>query len=143
MKGPSVVIDTNVLISALRSQKGASYRLLGLIGGGRFQVHLSVALILEYEYAARRLVAGDRRREKDVDLILDYICSTASLQAIFFLWRPFLRDPDDDMVLELAISAGCGCIVTHNRRDFAGVREHFGIRVLSPLQFLQEIGEVP
>lgn len=78
----------------------------------------------------------------DVDDILDYLCSVANRREIFFLWRPFLNDPKDDMVLELAVEAGCDCIVTFNTRDFAGVGQ-FGLRTVTPREFLREIGEIP
>lgn len=76
--------------------------------------------------------------ESDIAAILDYMCSVADHQEIFFLWRPILRDPGDDMLLEVAVAADCQAIVTHNVRDFAGA-EKFGLRVLTPSAFLQEI----
>ncbi len=60
---------------------------------------------------------------------------------IFYLWRPFLRDPGDDMVLELAVEAEAEFIVSHNLRDFAGA-EQFGLRVVTPQSFLRRIGEI-
>src|SRR5262249_38007714 len=119
-----------------------SYRLLRLIASDKFGVHLSVPLLLEYEEVCKRLPGEIPLTEEDVDDILDYVCRAAHHQPVFFLWRPFLRDPKDDMVLELAVAAGCDCIVTFNVRDFAGA-EQFGIRVLTPKEFLQEIGELP
>ena len=74
--------------------------------------------------------------------ILDYVFSVANRRKIYYLWRPFLSDPKDDMVLELAVSAGSEIIVTYNKDDFKGV-EQFGIRVLTALEFLREIGELP
>ncbi len=74
--------------------------------------------------------------------LLDYLCAEAKQQAIFFLWRPCLPDPGDDMVLELAVAAGCDAVVTHNRRHFAPARQ-FGVRVVSPAEFLAEIGDIP
>jgi predicted nucleic acid-binding protein len=61
---------------------------------------------------------------------------------VFFLWRPLLKDPKDDMVLEVAVAAGCTRIVTFNGKDFAGA-QRFGIKVLTPQAFLAEIGENP
>jgi len=61
---------------------------------------------------------------------------------IYFLWRPYLRDRNDEMVLELAVAARCDYIITYNQRDFSGA-EKFGIRVIGPRPFLQEIGELP
>lgn len=94
---------------------------------------------------ARRV--GDRARARlptapELDLlsvrdIIDYVCSAAIHQPIFFLWRPFLRDPADDMVAEVGFAAGAEAIVTHNRRDFVGV-ESLGMAVLSPNELLQK-----
>ncbi len=80
------------------------------------------------------------RTEARVQDVLDYLCSSARQQLIFFRWRPTLLDPNDDMLLELAVAAGCDAIVTHNRRHFQGI-DRFGIRVLSPAEFLAEIGD--
>ena len=74
--------------------------------------------------------------------ILDYLCMVSEHRRIFFLWRPFLKDPKDDMVLELAVEAEVEYIVTHNLKDFHGV-EHFGIKAITPKEFLRKIGEIP
>jgi putative PIN family toxin of toxin-antitoxin system len=137
--GPRVVIDTNVLISALRSRRGASYRLLMLVGGAGFEIALSVPLVVEYEDAAKRMCEATGLRPEEVDDVIDYLCSVAHLQEIHFLWRPVLRDVRDDHVLEVAVEAGCGIIVTHNIRDFAGA-ERFGVEAVSPGEFLRRIG---
>jgi putative PIN family toxin of toxin-antitoxin system len=135
-----VVVDTNVLISALRSRRGASHRLLRLIGQGRFTPCLSVPLVLEYEDVAKRLTRSLGFSGKDIDDIIDYLCSQSMHCRIHFLWRPFLKDANDDLLLEVAIAGGARHIVTHNIRDFAGI-EQFGLSALTPRQFLQEIGE--
>jgi putative PIN family toxin of toxin-antitoxin system len=143
MSAPQIIIDTNVFVSALRSQLGASYKLLSLLGTGKFEINLSVPLVIEYEDVGKRLVGKKSGlRASDIDDILDYVCSVAHRWKVYYLWRPFLSDPKDDMVLELAVSAGCKIIVTYNKDDFAGV-EQFGIRVLTAQEFLQEIGELP
>ena len=136
------MIDTNVFIAALRSQYGASHRLFMLLESGKFDIHLSVPLAAEYEQAAKQLLGKGALKAHDIDDILDYVCSVAQRRQIHYLWRPFLKDPKDDMVLELAVSAGCEIIVSYNKGDFAGV-EQFGIRVLTAHEFLQEIGELP
>lgn len=141
MKPLKIAIDTNVLVSALRSRRGASYRLLKLIDSPKIEVHISVPLFLEYEDAAKRLVRRGGLGSTDVDAILDYVAHISKHQQIFFLWRPALKDPKDDMVLELAVAAGCNAIVTYNKKDFVGV-ERFGIRLLDPRQLLAEIGEL-
>ena len=80
-------------------------------------------------------------RRRDADDVIDYLCTVARLCRVFCLWRPCLRDPRDDMVLELAVTGECDAIVTHNRKDFAGA-DQFGVRVLSPKEFLEELGEL-
>jgi len=137
-----IVIDTNVFVAALRSRRGASHRLFMLIGSEKFGINVSVPLILEYEDVAKRFLADIPLTEQEVDDVIDYICAVANRKKISYLWRPFLRDSRDDMVLELAVAAGCDCIVTYNRRDFQGV-ECFGLEVMTPKEFLKEIGELP
>jgi predicted nucleic acid-binding protein len=136
---PLVVLDTNILVAGLRSRRGASFRVLELVGGSDFDVAVSVPLVLEYEDALARLVAEGLTQEEDAHAVIDYICSVALKQSVFFLWRPLLRDPKDDMVLELAVAAGCSRIVTHNIKDFTET-ETFGILPVTPGRFLHEIG---
>jgi putative PIN family toxin of toxin-antitoxin system len=140
---PQIVIDTNVLFSALRSQLGASHHLLLLVDSGKFEVNLSVPLVLEYEEVLKS-AAGARIALSivEVDDILDYLCRVANLKVVSYLWRPLLSDPDDDMVLELAVAAGCADIVTYNKGDFAAAKG-LGVRLLTPREFLREIGELP
>ena len=137
-----VVIDTNVFVTALRSQRGASYRLLSLINSGKYQINLSVPLVIEYEAVAKRLVGEITLSAKDVDDILDYTVRLANHWKIHYLWRPQLKDPSDDMLLELAVAAGCDYIITYNLNDFKGV-EQFGIEAITPKEFLERIGELP
>jgi predicted nucleic acid-binding protein len=126
-----------VLVAAWRSRTGASFALLERLADDAFTIALSVPLVLEYEAVLlRHLDAG--RRKGDVVTLVDYLCSIAQLQTVFFLWRPLLRDPNDDMVAELAVAAGADAIVTHNVRDFAGM-DRFGIEILSPGQFLVQL----
>ena len=136
-----IVLDTNVIVAAVRSRKGAAFQLLSLVGSARFHIAVSVPLVLEYEDALLRQLAETSLSKADIHAVLDYLCSVGKHQDIFFLWRPMLRDPKDDMVAEVAVAAGCDSIVTYNRRDFVGV-EKFGMRVLTPAEFLREIGEL-
>ena len=136
----TVVLDTNVLEAALRSRRGASFAVLSLVGTGRFEIAVSVPLVLEYEEVLLRHATETARTEASVRDLLDYLCAVGKRQQIFFRWRPELLDPSDDMLLELAVAAGCAVIVTHNRRHFRGV-DRFGIRVLSPAAFLRELGD--
>ena len=133
-----MVLDTNVLVAALRSRRGASFELISRVGTGMFKVAVSVPLVLEYESTLLRHVAASPFTESDVRTLIDYICDVAVQQEVFFLWRPFLRDPCDDLVLELAMAARCEAIVTHNVRDFVGT-EKLGVGVLTPGKFLQQL----
>jgi putative PIN family toxin of toxin-antitoxin system len=136
------VIDTNVLYSGLRSRNGASFRLLESLGGKSFQPCISVPLVLEYQQTLTQKQSDLTLSVSDIESVLDYLCSIGHKQRIFYLWRPLLRDTKDDMVLELAVAAECEYIVTYNRKDFSGA-ERFGISIVSPLEFLKAIGELP
>ncbi len=102
---------------------------------------LSVALVLEYESIckapAQRIVAG--LKESEVEVIMSALCAVAEPVRSRFLWRPQLRDPADEMVLEAAINGGADALVTFNRRDFGDAAERFGMKLLSPQQALQRI----
>jgi putative PIN family toxin of toxin-antitoxin system len=137
MSQPNIVIDTNVLIAALRSAEGSANRLVMLIGQGQFDISLSVPLLLEYEEVCKRQRSQLSWSVEDVDDLLTFLCGVARPTAIHYKW-PLLPDPDDDMVLELAIAAQCDCIVTFNNTDFLGA-DQFGIQILTPFEFLQAI----
>ncbi len=137
------MLDTNVIVAALRSRRGASAAVLLAVGTGQFQFCISVPLLFEYESAVKRPASGVRLPVEALDDILDYLASIGRQQAIYFLWRPVLPDPADDHVLEVAVAGGCDAIVTYNRRDFRGA-ERFGVRVVSPAEFLRELrSDVP
>lgn len=137
-----VVLDTNVLVAALRSRRGASHRLLRLVGDPSWRINLSVPLLLEYEDVLKRPDMGHLLSPEQVDDVLDFLCASASLREIFYLWRPMLSDPKDDFVLELAVESGCEYIVTFNMKDFAGA-ENFGVTAIKPQEFLRVLGEIP
>lgn len=140
VKKTRVVLDTNVIVAALRSKRGASFKLLSLLGEGRFEIALSVPLLLEYEDVLGRYIPAGLYTQQEIDDFLDYVCHVAHRQSIFFLWRPFLPDPKDDMVLELAVAAGCEAVITHNQRDFVGT-ERLGVRIDAPRDFLRILEE--
>ena len=133
-----VVLDSSVLVAALRSRLGASFRLLQELRAGRYEIALSVPLVLEYETTLLRHAQDLGLSEEEATALVDYLCSVGAAQEIHFLWRPTLRDPRDECVLEVAVAAGCQAIVTHNTRDFTGA-ERFGVEVLTPGQFLRRL----
>jgi predicted nucleic acid-binding protein len=114
-----VVLDSNVLVAGLRSRNGASYQLLRLLRAEKFEIALSVPLAFEYEavLVEHAAILGLERVEA-VGLV-DYLCRVAHRQEIYFLWRPDLTDPGDEFIVELAVTAACDAIVTHNVSDFA------------------------
>lgn len=139
MPNPNIVIDTNVVVAGLRSKNGSAFRLLQLVGSERFSIHLSVPLVLEYEDVLLRQLPNLSMDASDIRDFIDFHCAVATHHQIFFLWRPHLRDPKDDMVLELAVKAECDSVLTYNTRDFAGI-EQFGIGAMTPAEFLDSIG---
>lgn len=136
-----IVIDTCVLVSALRSRRGASFLLLKHIDSGYFDVLLSTALLLEYEEVARKTTVDLWIEPDKVEDVLNYLCGISVKPRIFFSWRPFLKDQDDDMILELAVAGNSDYIVTFNVNDFKGA-ESFGIAVVTPKEFLIKKGVI-
>ena len=136
-----VVADMTVLVAAIRSDRGASRRLLvaGLEERVRFLV--SVPLMFEYQAVMTRPehLRASGLNESDVTAILDGLAASAEQVYLAFLWRPFARDPDDDMVLEAAVNGHADAIVTFNRRDFVGVRDAFGVAVLTPAETVERM----
>jgi len=137
-----IVIDTNVVVSALQSAKGASYHVLRKLEADSIQLAMSVPLFLEYEEVIRRFVVSGRISSRAMELMLDYLCAHALTVEVHYLWRPSLADANDEMVLEAAIAAGSRWIVTHNIRDFACAAE-LGIRAITPGQFLKTLESLP
>ena len=121
-------------ILILGQSKEHTYEVRNLLDNRKFEIEiaLSVALALEYEDAALRATLV---RAEALYKILGFLCSSAHRQKIFYLWRPYLPDPKDEMVLELAVAARASHIVTYNLRDFRGA-ERFGIQVVRPEDYL-------
>ena len=138
-----VVLDTNVLVAAARSRQRASFALVSSIPAPEFQPCLSVGLFAQWQDVLTRpenLPPG--RTPEDALGFMRYLASQSHLQEIHFLWRPFLPDADDDMVLEQALAAGCPHIITHNLKDFRG-SERLGVTALPPRDFLNLIRKRP
>jgi len=135
------VLDTNVIVAAMRSPTGASAALLMAARHSTLTMLVSVALALEYEAICRladhRLAAGLNLEE--VDLFVDAVLAMAEPVEIHFLWRPQLRDAADELVLEAAVNGGAASIVTFNRRDFGAVPARFGIDLVTPAEALRRV----
>lgn len=134
---PGIVLDSNVIYSGLRSRRGYSFKILELIPQDKFQINISVPLILEYELVLTKFRKELGLTVQDVREFLDYICLIGKETKIYYLWRPFLRDPYDDHVLEVAVGSNSKSILTFNNKDFEGI-EQFGIQVCSPKEFFVE-----
>jgi predicted nucleic acid-binding protein len=129
-----LILNTDVVVAAMRSPSGASAEIIRLARRGRDMLMVSVALALEYEAVCKRLehqVAAELS-EKEVNVFVDTIISLAEPGTMHFLWRPQLRDPCDEMVLEAAINGEVDTLVTFNAKDFGDVPGHFGLELLSP-----------
>ncbi len=136
------MLDSNVIVAAFRSRRGASFQVLQLLRDRRFEIALSVPLALEYEAVLLRHAEELGLSREDAVGFVSYLCKLAYKQEIHFLWRPALRDPADEFVLELAVAAECEAIVTHNRQDFRAVTR-FGIPMITPADFLTKFQEEP
>lgn len=138
-----IVLDTSVLVAAARSRQGASHALLSMLPSPQFQIAISVAVYTEWQAVLTRPEHLPPGMTADDALgFVRYLASIAHLQDVHYLWRPFLRDPDDDMVVECAAAARCRHIVTHNVRDFRRTVA-LGIQALTPADFLQLLRSTP
>jgi len=136
---PKLVIDTNIIISALKSRNGAANKLLSIIGDDKYISCISVPLVLEYEEVIGRIFP--KMPKADINDLLDYICKQSLQSPIYYLWRPILKDPEDDMVLEIAVASSADAIVTYNVKDFLPAKG-FGIALASPKEILTAIGVI-
>ena len=129
-----LVLDTTIVVAALRSPKGASATLVRQLESGTGTFLLNVALALEYDAVCHRpehqVAAGLSRWE--IDVFVDTLIGMAVPIESHFRWRPVLRDPGDEMVVEAAVNGAADAIVTFNTKDYVPVPELFGIEILLP-----------
>ncbi|HTT24407.1 MAG TPA: putative toxin-antitoxin system toxin component, PIN family [Candidatus Sulfotelmatobacter sp.] len=134
--------DTDVIVAAMRSPGGASAAILRAVRRERVDLLLSVPLAMEYEAVCLRpehqIAAG--LSEQEVHVFVDTVIAMAEPVKIYFLWRPQLRDPSDEMVLETAVNGQADLLVTFNARNYGTVPERFGIQVMTPRQAMERIG---
>ncbi|MBZ0069691.1 MAG: putative toxin-antitoxin system toxin component, PIN family [Thiobacillus sp.] len=134
-----IALDTSVLVAASRSRNGASFQIVSMLPSTQFEIALTIAVYTEWQAVLTRREHLPPGVTIDMALgFVRYLASVAHLQDVHFLWRPFLRDPDDDMVLECAVASGCEFIVTHNVRDFRRVEE-LNVRAITPADFLNRL----
>ena len=137
-----LVLDTTIMVAALRSDAGASRRLLVAALERRYPALISVPLVLEYEAVLTRAehLRVAQLSAPEVGMVLDALVAVAEPVRLAFLWRPLLHDPEDEMVLETAVNGRADLLVTFNRRDFATAADQFGIAVVSPGEALIKLG---
>jgi putative PIN family toxin of toxin-antitoxin system len=135
------VLDTDVLVAAIRSDRGASRQLLIRALGGEIEMLASVPLMVEYEAVLTRPehLKASGLSAKQVNEILDAVAKVSIPVHLRFLWRPQLKDPADEMVLETAVNGGADRLVTFNVRHLAEAAHGFGIRVLQPRDAWKEV----
>jgi putative PIN family toxin of toxin-antitoxin system len=137
------VADTDVIVAAMRSPVGASAAILRAVPREKVELLLSVPLAMEYEAvclrAEHQMAAG--LSEQEVHIFVDAVIAMAEPVKIHFLWRPQLRDPSDEMVLETVVNGRADLLVTFNERDYRTVPERFGIQVTTPRRAMERIGK--
>jgi predicted nucleic acid-binding protein len=128
-----VALDTDVLVAGIRSRLGASRAWLRAILSGEANLLLSVPLALQYEAVLTRpeQLAASGASVEEIRALLDVLCAVCVPVQISFLWRPVLRDADDEMVLEVAVNGGADRLLTFNERDFTGAGR-LGVTVERP-----------
>lgn len=135
------VLDTNVLVAALRSERGASRKLLLRALDGEILVLASVPLMIEFEAVLTRpqQLSATGLTIAETNEVLDAVAAVVEPIQLHFLWRPQLKDPADEMVLETAVNGRADRLVTFNLRHLKAAAEQFGIRALTPPEAWKEI----
>jgi predicted nucleic acid-binding protein len=136
-----MILDTDVIISAIRSTKGASAEIVRRVLRSEIGIELTVATALENEAVATRIehLEAGGLTEKEALNVVDALVAVADPVEVHFRWRPQLRDADDEMILEAAINAQDRRIITFNKRDFAPAVTRFGLSLMSPGEFLETL----
>jgi len=137
------VADDDIIVAAMRSPGGASAEILRAVRREKVELLLSVPLAMDYEAVCLRpehqIASG--LSEQEVHIFVDAVIAMAEPVKIHFLWRPQLRDPSDEMVLETAVNGRADLLVTFNERDYGTVPERFGIQVTTPRRAMERIGK--
>jgi putative PIN family toxin of toxin-antitoxin system len=136
-----VVLDTDVVVAALRSPTGASAELLRMARHKRFTPVVSVPLVLEYEAVVTRPehLAASGLSAEDAMAVLDVLVGHSEWTRVYYLYRPWLKDPGDEMVLEAAENSAARAIVTFNKRDFAAIPEYLRLQLWLPREALEKL----
>jgi putative PIN family toxin of toxin-antitoxin system len=135
----NIVADTNAIVAALRSGKGASHKLVQMVRREDLvRLHLSAAVVLEYEEVLLRELVPGFFGPEEIGAFLDDLILVSIRHARIVAHRPLSSDPDDDSLLELAFTADVDCVVTFNKAHLRPA-EDIGIDLLTPSELLQEL----
>lgn len=136
-----IVLDTDVIVAALRSPSGASAELLRRARQEQITLAASVSLFMEYEAVCTRPehLQASGLSVRQLNLFLDGLATIVQPVEVHFLWRPQLRDPADELVLEAAVNASARALLTFNQRHFVGVAKRFEVEVITPGEFLRSL----
>ncbi|MFY9226562.1 MAG: putative toxin-antitoxin system toxin component, PIN family [Blastocatellia bacterium] len=136
-----IVLDTDVIVAAMRSAKGASRRLLVLLDEGKFEALASVSLMIEYEAVLKRPenLSATGLMELDIEEFINALATMIIPVEIFYLWRPVLKDPNDEFVFETAINGQADAIVTFNTKDYKEGARRFSVEILTPGELLRRL----
>ena len=134
-------MDTDAVVAAMRSPAGASAAIIRAVRQRQATLLLSVPLAMEYEAVCRR---SEHREEsglsvRQVEIFLDAFIAMGEPVRTHFLWRPQLRDPNDEMVLEAAVNGKADALVTFNVRGYGTTPAQFGVEVLLPREAIARI----
>mgnify|MGYP001546292685 CR=1 FL=1 len=140
MEKLEAILDTNVLLSGLVSRNGKSFQILQRLAEEKFNISISVPVVLEYEAILKKKLNRKIYSGQDIQAIIDFICKIGRHIKVYYLWRPILKDPYDDHLLEVAVAANAKWIITYNVKDFERAST-FGISAVTPYEFLQALKE--
>lgn len=136
-----VVLDTSVVVAALRTRSGAGNAVLRLVASRRLVLLATPPLFLEYEDVLKRpeqqLAHG--LAPAAIEEFLAELAALVEPVDVHFLWRPQVRDPNDEMVLEAAINGRADALVTYNVADFSSAGDRFAIPILRPAELLRKV----
>ncbi|MCW1922330.1 putative toxin-antitoxin system toxin component, PIN family [Luteolibacter arcticus] len=137
-----VVLDSNAMLSALKSSTGASFEVIRRLRSGAFTPPVTAPLVFEYQDVLSRRALLPHLGQADIEGFIDWFVSLSSLHKVHFLWRPLLSDPKDDMVLEAAMASAADHLVTYNLSDFRPAAK-LGLSVLTPAGLLSKLPPSP
>lgn len=131
-------MDTNILVAAFRSRRGASFELFRRLRLAKWTAVLSNHLLFEYEEVLKREAGRLALSNSDVDQVLNAICARSETWSLSYSWQPILSDPDDEPLVQLASESACRLITTHNIRHLVPATK-LGIEILKPAEFLTRV----